>query len=229
MFYFFTLLLPLVVVDVLGKEFVFDGGVLSRDADGDYAERDNVFGKTEHVLYQFSAVHIGMQARPDGSKTHGVSGEKEVLCGSGDIVDPEVRHLARDCFGQVSARDDCYGRMIAATRVGQSFAELGDEGFVRDDDKRPRLFVDRRRRSHGRTKESVDLRLADLFARKLTYGDAGHDVFDSLIFHNLRLLIAGSENEGCECKKNEFFHMCIFGRVFLLWVYYSSLSLQRYG
>lgn len=198
--------LPLVVVDVVGIEFVFDVRLLGRNANGYYAQRDDVFGQTEYVLYHFRAVHIGVQTCPDGSETHCMCGEKEVLCGSRDVIDPEIRHLARDGFVEVTTRDDGHCGMIAAARIRERFAESGDDGFVRYDDERPGLFVDSRRRSHGSAEERVDLRFADFFTCELANRDTSHDVGNSLIFHNLWFLVACSQSDGCECKKDEFFH-----------------------
>ena len=112
-----TMDLPFVVMDILSIVLVFYGRLFSGYAHRHDAQGDDVFRQTEHFLHHFCAVHIGMQAGPHSTETHCVRSEKQVLCCSRDVVNPEIRHLTGDCFGQVAARDDSDSRMITATRI----------------------------------------------------------------------------------------------------------------
>ena len=79
---------PAVIVDVGGGVFVFGLVVAGRVAERHGCQRDDVFRKRKTLANAVDALHVGVHAGPYGTEAEGVSGEKEIFSGGGNVLNP---------------------------------------------------------------------------------------------------------------------------------------------
>ncbi len=103
-------------MDVCGGVFVFGLVVAGRVAERHGCQRNDVFRKRKAFANAVDALHVGVHAGPHGAEAEGVSGEKEIFSGGGNVLNPEtaVDSFAVAHFRHVGAGNYGYRRIVEA-------------------------------------------------------------------------------------------------------------------